>query len=238
MKYFYIISIILLSSFLIISCKSTSINDKDSSFSIWEISFIEKQSDIYAIGKDSISFFSKVDKNSKINTDFIVEKFIALSDSIKIFSNNSILNPKKINTIFTSLENIEKIYICDAKIPKNLIANIYSNISFTLKIVFKDGNVLIKDINKDSNNIYIPEIYEKDKIETILNNFENNLIGDITSDYDRILALISYNMKFNENFDIDSILNIDKEYSPNNINWENDFFKNKNDFYDFATINQ
>ena len=47
------------------------------------------------------------------------------------------------------------------------------------------------------------------------------------------LAELSYNIKNEESFDINLLLTTDYILSPNNINWNKDFFKQKNEFYEF-----
>jgi hypothetical protein len=117
--------------------------------------------------------------------------------------------------------------------PLEKLSNIYSNIEFDINILYKDGNDLIKKISDINDNILIPEIYEKDIIVDILNSQKNPSTFNIISEYDKKLAELSYNIKNEEFFDINLLLNTEYMLSPNNINWKKEFFEQKNEFYEF-----
>ena len=164
MRFFSFLSIILLCSIILISCSSTKLNTRQTDFLIWDISFLEKTSDLYAIGENDTAYFQNVTNNSKINTDFEIKNFLILNDSIKIHALKTIRTPQKINIEFSSFKNIEKIYIFDIEIPIEKITSIYSNIEFNINILYKDGNNLLKKISDINDRIIIPEVYEKDII--------------------------------------------------------------------------
>lgn len=234
MKYIIIIISVLIYSVLLISCSSTDISGISAVTNEIVLDFIEERSDIHVLGKSGRAFFTDVEKDSTVATDFEPEIFVIINSSFTVYSPISDANSFKADLFFQKKENIAEIKYMDISVPSRLTSNIFSNTAISLNIIYNDGKILTKKINSENDLCFIPAENQRDDILKILETGNISALNTIYAPVDKAVAEIAYNMKYNKDFDIDSIT-LNKTDSENNMEWNQSFFNRKVEFSDFIS---